>query len=147
MRKIRRLHFWIGVIISIFLLFESISGIYLYFQEQEREGRQFPPQEQMGAISQQQGMNPPDGSNADQNDPKNFGNRQAEGFNQGNNRINMERNSNSLGMNLRKLHSGIIGLIAGIGMVILTATGLVLSVIIGKANRKRRKSKHAAMEI
>ncbi|MGE6258128.1 PepSY domain-containing protein [Heyndrickxia sporothermodurans] len=145
MRKIRRLHFWIGVIISIFLLFESISGIYLYFQEQGREGRQFPPQGQMGAISQQQGMNPPDGSNTVQNGSENFGNRQAEGFNQGNNRINMDRNSNSLGMNLRKLHSGIIGLMAGIGMLILTATGLVLSVIIGRANRKRRKKESAAI--
>ncbi|MGE8203832.1 PepSY-associated TM helix domain-containing protein [Heyndrickxia sp. NPDC080065] len=138
MKKIRQFHFWIGVILSIFLLIESVSGIYLYFQEQGRGERQFPSPPQSGFINQQgsssNGSNT-ESSGTEQNGMPAFPNGQADGFD----RANMMKGQNSFGMTLRSLHSGVVGLIAGIGMLLLTASGLILSFIIARANRKRRK--------
>ena len=33
MKKIRKVHFWIGVIVSIFLFIESTTGIIMYFNK------------------------------------------------------------------------------------------------------------------
>jgi hypothetical protein len=45
----------------------------------------------------------------------------------------------SFSQTIRQLHSGIIGLIAGIGMLLLTGTGLVMAIILGQAKRKHKK--------
>ncbi|WP_142329286.1 PepSY domain-containing protein [Bacillus sp. AFS088145] len=40
MKKVRIVHFWIGVIVSVFLLIESTTGIILYFNKGgEEKGR------------------------------------------------------------------------------------------------------------
>jgi uncharacterized iron-regulated membrane protein len=148
MKKTRKVHYWIGVIASLFLFIESVSGIYLYFQEEGRKNIQVNRQ----AFTQQQSPNSQNqhgGSNSTSSDTKSNGgngtasfggqNRQ---FNGGQLYLNRQGQAgiNSFGMTLRQLHSGIIGLIAGIGLLIMTGTGLFMSIIIGQANRKRKKN-------
>ncbi|MBS4173999.1 PepSY domain-containing protein [Bacillus sp. FJAT-49736] len=138
MRKTRKIHYWIGIIASVFLFIESVSGIYLYFQEKGRENtfsdRQAFFQQQRSNIQHQRGAN---SNSSEQNNRSSFSGQQPP-FNRGEMNFNRQGNMNSFGMTLRQLHSGIIGLIAGIGMLIMTGTGLVLSVIIARANRKRK---------
>jgi uncharacterized iron-regulated membrane protein len=39
MKKIRIVHFWIGVIVSVYLLIQSTTGIILYFHTVEEKQR------------------------------------------------------------------------------------------------------------
>ncbi|PKR83943.1 PepSY-associated TM helix domain-containing protein [Heyndrickxia camelliae] len=147
MRKTRKIHYWIGIISCIFLFIESVSGIYLFFQEKSRENsfgnRQAMFQQNQANYENQQG------AGSDSSDNNNSSSQNGQSFAMGQQppakrgQMNFNRQGqggmNSIGMTLRKLHSGIFGLIAGIGMLIMTGTGLVLAVIIGKANKKRKK--------
>ncbi|MGV3464663.1 MAG: PepSY-associated TM helix domain-containing protein [Heyndrickxia sp.] len=144
MRKTRKIHYWIGIISCIFLFIESVSGIYLYFQEKGRENsfgdRQAFFQQNRGNFQNLQGSSSNSSDSSSSQNGQSFSNGQQPSFNRGQMNLNRQgQGSNSFGMTLRKLHSGIVGLIAGIGMLIMTGTGLVLAVIIGKANRKRKK--------
>ncbi|WKB36811.1 PepSY-associated TM helix domain-containing protein [Terrilactibacillus sp. S3-3] len=136
MRKVKRIHFfWIGVITSIFLLIESITGIYMYFQETGEKHTvakssfsQSGNQSASGGSSAQSSSQPPAFNQSGSGSPPSGGNFQGGG----------DRGGSSFGGTMRSLHSGIIGLIAGFGMLILTVTGLAMSAIIWKANRKKK---------
>lgn len=140
MKKVRRLHFWVGIIVSIFLLIESVTGIYLYFQEQGRGERQFPPQQ--GMMNEQQ-ESTTEGNTAAQNGSTTVPNKP---FRQGNGEFGENRSINSLSMNIRSLHNGIVGLIAAIGMLILSITGIILAIIIARANKKRKQKTVPSVE-
>jgi hypothetical protein len=155
MKKVRRVHFWIGVIASIFLFIESLSGIIMYFGGDNGGGH-------MGARAfQMQGRTNPNwqasangsgnstNSNVSQNNQGGSSNSQGgfsgnrqRGFQNGQFRrgnFGPQGGASSFSQAIRQLHSGIIGLIAGIGMLLLTGTGLVMAIILGRAKRKQQK--------
>lgn len=138
MRKIKKIHFWIGVITSIFLLIESVSGIYMYFQEKGEKHTIATSFSQPGSGGSQSGTSVSGARSSSQ--PPSF-NQSGNGFsaNRGNFQKGGERGGSFFTRAARNLHSGIVGLIAGFGLLILTASGLTMSAIIWKANLKKRK--------
>lgn len=161
MKKIRQIHFWVGIITAAFLFVQSITGIVLYFQQKggDKGGQ---PMAMQQSNSQNAGSsnssskntnNSSTSSNTNTNNSSassNSNTMQAPSFNgsggpQNGNFPNggmMQRQAGgagSLEMLVKSLHSGIIGLIAGIGMLILTGTGLWTSWLIARAKRKRKR--------
>jgi uncharacterized iron-regulated membrane protein len=149
-KKTRTAHFWIGLIASLFLFIESGTGIIMYFNGNKHEGRaggfnqsrfSMNAQNESGANTSGQngsGANSgnetgtfaaPPNTNQFQGD---FPGRESSGF-------------GSMQRTVRELHTGFIGLISSIATLILTGTGLFLSVRILIAKRKtKNKSKIAA---
>jgi hypothetical protein len=152
MKKVRRVHFWIGVIASIFLFIESLSGIIMYFGGDNGGGhmgsRAFQMQGQKNPNWQASANGSGNSTNSNVNQGSSSisqggfsGNRKG-GFQNGQFRIGNfgpQGGANSFSQTVRQLHSGIIGLIAGIGMLLLTGTGLVMAIILGQAKRKHKK--------
>lgn len=128
MRRIRALHFWIGVIASLFLFIESITGLIMYVTGEERgkDGRM----EQFHAVNTQQMAT--DSQQNGQSGPPAAGEMNG-GF------PNNGREGHSLQRVVRELHTGPIGLVSSIGMIIMTGTGLAISIHI--LLRKRRKAR------
>ncbi|PGS47461.1 PepSY domain-containing protein [Bacillus sp. AFS041924] len=139
MHKVRVIHFWIGVIVSVFLLIESTTGIILYFNKGgEDRGKfsmqgQFPSGGQFNGNQQSNSQISSDQNNTLQNE-QNGENTQAS-F------PNFENRPEQSAFSVKSLHTGIIGLISGIGLFILTGTGLALSWILWNNKRKMKKRK------
>ncbi|MDQ0244131.1 hypothetical protein J2S09_001676 [Bacillus fengqiuensis] len=153
MKKMRQAHLWIGLITSVFLLMEAITGILLtepwlmgqesshqpmHIQTEEQGQSQVENigQEQSAAISAAQQE-----STADASLPqRNFEER--EGFNRGD-------EGNSLMGIVKGLHAGRLGTVdikwvidvAAISMIFLTGSGIYLSVKLLAAQRKSRKKR------
>ncbi|WP_088042932.1 PepSY domain-containing protein [Bacillus sp. EAC] len=142
MKKVRIIHFWIGVIVSLFLLIESTTGIILYFDKGGERPNitmqgQF-PSDQMGENKQSDFQNEQTNGNGN--------NTTSNGQGTDNQQLPFQNGAPNFGENkvqqsafsVKNLHTGIIGLISGIGLFILTGTGLVLSWFIWKNKRKSK---------
>ncbi|MED5018580.1 PepSY-associated TM helix domain-containing protein [Paenibacillus chibensis] len=163
MRKIRKIHMWIGIIATVFLLIESVTGIIMYFDHGDRrvgtERAAFRMNGSMPAFanssSNQQNGQSSSGGQADANAQNSQNNQSgqngqnssgagrfgANGMNRfnGSGQFPGKESGGSFSMNVRSLHEGVVGLISGIGMLLLTGTGIVMSFIIWGANRRRGK--------
>jgi len=129
MKKIRKVHFWIGVIVSIFLLIESTTGIIMYFNKgEDRPG--FSMQGQFPGTQDNNSQQPSNQLGNQLNDSSSTGIENGPNFGQ--------TPPDQSAFSVKTLHTGMIGLISGIGIFILTGTGLILSFIIW---RNKRKSK------
>ncbi|WP_088068437.1 PepSY domain-containing protein [Gottfriedia luciferensis] len=140
MKKVRVIHFWIGVIVSIFLLIESTTGIIMYFDKGGDRpdfsmNNQFPSGQMNGS---QQSNNQSGGENSSIQNGQSNENFQPS-FQNGNPNFDNRREQSAF--SVKSLHTGIIGLISGIGLFILTGTGLILSWILWRNKRKNKKRK------
>ncbi|PEJ56645.1 hypothetical protein CN692_16690 [Bacillus sp. AFS002410] len=134
MKKVRAIHFWIGVIVSVFLLIESTTGIILYFNKGGEERSRFSMQDgQFPSGSQFNGNQQSNSQNGD--------NTTSQNGQTGNNTQfpNFQNRPEQSAFSVKSLHTGIIGLISGIGLFILTGTGLTLSWILWRNKRKTKK--------
>ncbi|QPA31283.1 PepSY-associated TM helix domain-containing protein [Thermaerobacillus caldiproteolyticus] len=163
MKKMRQAHLWIGLITSILLLIQAVTGLLLtepwLIGQQSRERSAFMQnmeQGQLPASSTQQGHSSPSttqegsasaGTMAQQNGSSGIGLEQGrfgprEGF-------HGEEGSNSLVGIIRGLHEGRLGTIditwaidiAAISMIFLTLSGIYLSVKLLLAQRRSRKKR------
>jgi hypothetical protein len=142
MKRTRQLHLWIGLICSVFILFESITGLLL--SEKWLIGAGETDMRPPGAISQStNSMNPPAA-----------GDQGAAGARQGNRpALNGpgpgQDGANSLTGIIKGLHEGKIGNtnvkwlvdIAAISMIFLTITGIFLSIKTLRAQGIQRKKR------
>ncbi len=135
MKKIRKVHFWIGVIVSIFLFIESTTGIIMYFNKGE-ERPVFSMQGQFPGTQNNDSQQPNSQSGSQLNENSSTSIANAPNFGQS--------PPDQSSFSVKSLHTGIIGLISGIGLFILTGTGLILSYIIW---RNKRKSKTKSKKI
>ena len=141
MKKVRIVHFWIGVIVSVFLLIESVTGIVLYFNKGHEE-----PKFSMQNPGQLNGSSNSTNQNGQVNGSVNSNNQTSQDSQ--NNQISFpnggpnfgERNQSAF--SVKSLHTGMIGLISGVGLFSLTGTGLALSWILWNTKRKAKKKKH-----
>ncbi|WP_027410502.1 PepSY-associated TM helix domain-containing protein [Anoxybacteroides tepidamans] len=130
MKLMRKIHFWIGIIATIFLFIQSITGIVLYFNERER-GERIENIEGNGNFSNQtfpfnrQNGNSTSPSNEEQF-PQGFPSRREGGM-------------STLQRTIHELHAGPIGLISSIGILVLTGTGLAMSCQMLIVKRRARK--------
>jgi hypothetical protein len=143
MKKMRQAHLWIGLITSVFLLMEAITGLLL--AEPWLIGQQ-PKGEPMLMQGVEQGQissgNFAQGESSSSPDLEQRGFRPREGF-------RGERGGNSLAGIIRGLHEGRLGNmdirwaidIAAISMIFLTLSGIYLSVKLLRAQRKSRKKR------
>lgn len=168
MKKTRKAHLWIGLIASVFIFIEALSGLlmnepWLIGQTQAEMGqgkfqpRQF-PQGQSPQDFQGNGQTPDQGQFEDQG-PTQYqrggnGNGQFQGRREfgenGNFRAVNRRDEMGQGSALsiiRGLHEGRIGTInikwlidlVALAMMFLTGTGIYLSVKVLRVERKRKK--------
>ncbi|CAG9613000.1 hypothetical protein BACCIP111899_02195 [Bacillus rhizoplanae] len=141
MKRMRKIHFWIGLIASLFIFIESATGIYMYFSGKG------PGERIEGAANfQERGF----GRNGDTGNVQNGQDIQAgnSDFNQGsaasNRQFFQDRSNggfNSLSRLVRELHTGVIGLIGSIAMLILTGTGLCISFVMLRAKWRTKRQK------
>jgi hypothetical protein len=144
MKKMKQAHLWIGLITSVFLLVEAITGLLL--AEPWLIGQQ-PKSQPMHTQNVKQGQisanNILQGNNIAQEagqEQGSFGPK--EGF-------RGERGDNSLAGIIRGLHEGRLGNmdirwaidIAAISIIFLTLSGIYLSVKLLQAQRKGRKKR------
>ncbi|WP_041267824.1 PepSY-associated TM helix domain-containing protein [Geobacillus genomosp. 3] len=131
MKKMRNLHLWIGLISSIFLLAEAVTGLLLaepWLIGQAERGEMHRAIQEGSAFGAGQASGA--GSSAVPMAPR------AEG-------------GSSLMMFIRQLHEGRIGSLdirwavdlAALAMIILTATGIYLSIRTLAAGRRRKQKR------
>jgi uncharacterized iron-regulated membrane protein len=135
MKTMRKVHFWIGVIASLFLFIESLTGMVMYFNGHERGERIESIGESTDFNNQKFLVNPQNGNVVALSDMEQF----REGFLNG-----QGGEIHSLQRIIRELHTGPIGLISSIGTLVLTGTGLAIS--FQMLMMKRRARKRVAME-
>ncbi|QMV42023.1 PepSY-associated TM helix domain-containing protein [Cohnella cholangitidis] len=148
MKKTRTLHLWIGLICSVFILLQSITGLLLLNESWFTGGRD--------------GGGPPGFARMEQSQSYNSGDAGAESIGEPNDpqgRMPMGQGgegSNSGIAFIKNLHKGQIGGtditilldITAIGMIVLTLTGIALSIKTlraqSKSRQKRRQAENAA---
>lgn len=138
MKRMRKLHFWIGLIASVFIFIQSATGIYMYFNEKGHGGEAANFRERgfgrNGAIGNGQNGQGMQAGNSD------FNQRGAAT----NGQFFQDRNNgglNSLSKLVKELHTGVIGLIGAIVMLILTGTGLCISFVMLRAKWRAKRQK------
>lgn len=159
MKRTRQLHLWIGLICSVFILIQSITGLLL--SEKWLTGSEGEEMRPPGAMSQ--GMtngngNGAAGSNQSSNSTNlpAAGDQGAAGATQGNRPAFNgpgpgQEGANSLTGFIKGLHEGKIGNtnvkwlvdIAAISMIFLTITGIILSIKTLRAQGISRKKRRA----
>jgi hypothetical protein len=157
MKKMRQAHLWIGLITSVFLLMEAVTGLLLaepwLIGQQPKGEPMFMQGAEHGPISadmSQQGQswagNFAEGESSSSPDLKQRSFRPREGF-------RGERGGNSFAGIIRGLHEGRLGNIdirwaieiAAISMIFLTLSGIYLSVKLLRAQRKSQKKRSLKM--
>jgi len=178
MKKLRRAHLWIGLVASIFIFVESLTGLlmnepWLVGQSQAVSGRaNFQPgqfyqgqngqgnstgQGQASGQFQGQGTTNGNGQFQGQGGAKGAGQFQGSGgFRRNANFTGIGRNASSQGIlgTIRNLHDGRIGNtnvkwlldLVAIAMMVLTATGVYLSINVLRAESKRKKLQGKSFE-
>lgn len=129
----RRIHYWVGFLAALLLFIQSVFSIYTYFQQKsmQQNAQAFFQQRQSNFQSQDSNPNSSDNSSsAGQNGTSSF-NGQNRNFYRG--QMNFNRQGNTFTMTLRRLQNNIISLLI---MLIISGSGLVLSIIVGM-NRKK----------
>jgi hypothetical protein len=152
MKKMWQAHLWIGLITSVFLLMEAITGLLLaepWLIGQPKGEPMFMQGAEHGPISSGMAQQGPssarnfaegESSSSPDFEQRSFGPR--EGF-------RGERGGNSLAGIIRGLHEGRLGNIdirwaidiAAISMIFLTLSGIYLSVKLLRAQSKSRKKR------
>jgi len=159
MKKTRQLHLWIGLICSVFILVQSITGLLL--SEKWLTGSGGTEMRPPGAMSQgmtngnSDGAAPANQSNNSMT-PATAGDQGASGAIQGNRPAFNgpgpgQDGANSLTGFIKGLHEGKIGNtnvkwlvdIAAISMIFLTITGIILSIKTLRAQGIQRKKRRA----
>lgn len=143
MKRTRQLHLWIGLICSVFILIQSITGLLL--SEKWLTGSGGAEMRPPGAMSQFSNSMTPSTAGDQETSGAMQGNRPAfNGSGPG------QEGANSLTGFIKGLHEGKIGStnvkwlvdLAAISMIFLTITGIILSIKTlraqGKQRRKRR---------
>lgn len=156
MKKLRRAHLWIGLIASIFIFAEALTGLlmnepWLVGQSQASVGRSNfqPGQFYQGQNGQGNSAGSGQASGQFQGQGSN-GQFQGRGSFRGNGNFNgFRRNGGAQGIlgTIRNLHEGRIGNtdvkwlldLVAIAMMALTGTGVYLSINVLRAERKRKK--------
>lgn len=127
MQRVNRINFWLGVIVSIGLLIEAATGIYMYVQASQQQSQQ-------RAFAQ----NMPNGFSGGNNTSGGSGQSQFGG--NGNFQGSVQGFRQFGGMRrTRSFQSTIYGLIANIVALILAIAGLVAAAIAGRASAERKK--------
>lgn len=159
MKRTRQLHLWIGLICSIFILIESITGLLLSERWLLGSGSMDmkPPQAitQSATAGQDSGQANSAANNLGQSAVRN-GESRTEGATDDNNRQAFKggdrgENSGVMGV-IRGLHEGRIGQtdvkwlvdLTAIGMIVLTLTGITLSIKTLSAQSISRRRKQQA---
>ncbi len=126
MKKMRKLHFWIGVIASVFVFVEALTGLYLFAAESGEHRGERPAFVRQG---DQAGVAPAENISGDRggNEAAIYAGEREKGA------------QNHLMRLIRGIHSGVIGLISSIGLLLLTGTGIWMSVVILLAQRRQQK--------
>ncbi|GIP27496.1 hypothetical protein J23TS9_26260 [Paenibacillus sp. J23TS9] len=153
MKKVRKIHYWIGIIATVFLLIESATGMIMYFEEGgkrsgiERSGGMNTFRNFNGSGGIEQGTSnatsPSAGTDSGTSSGQakgSMGTSYQGGFAASGRSGEFQRpgDSGSLGISVRSLHQGVIGLISGLAMFILTGTGVAMSLMIWRSNRKKK---------
>ncbi|MEH7331634.1 PepSY-associated TM helix domain-containing protein [Neobacillus drentensis] len=168
MKKTRKAHLWIGLICSIFIFMESITGLlmnepWLIGQSQtERLGNFQPGQMNPGQLpgtssDSSQAAGQPQGQTNGQNQTNNQTNNQTQDQTGANINGQFPGQGGSRGENsqgsfmsiIRGLHEGRIGTtnikwlidLTAIAMIFLTGSGIYLSLKVLGVNKKRKKGK------
>lgn len=148
MKKYRQLHLWIGLLCSVLILVESVTGLLLsepwLMGGEERTEKRVPFQVSSNRAS---GSAVPDGSSLPTASPAERS--QEEGFQFQEGKGGAPQGMNSLMGFIHGLHEGRIGStnvkwvadLAAIAMIILTVTGIALSVQTLRAQSIRRKKR------
>ncbi|EZP78580.1 pepSY-associated TM helix domain-containing protein [Parageobacillus genomosp. 1] len=130
MKTIRKIHFWIGLLASLFLFIESLTGLIMYVNGEERgriEGlRNFNRMNGQPFLE--------DSQNGNRSIPPAIGQRNRDFLDRG-------RGINSWQRMVRELHTGPVGLVSSIGMLIMTGTGLAISFHLLLTRRKINRQK------
>ncbi len=149
MKKYRQLHLWIGLLCSVLILVESVTGLLLsepwLMGGEERTEKRVPFQ--VTSMNGASGSAVPDGSSLSTASPAERS--QEEGFQFQKEKGGAPQGMNSLMGIIHGLHEGRIGStnvkwladLAAIAMIILTVTGIALSVQTLRAQSIRRKKR------
>ncbi|UJF32536.1 PepSY-associated TM helix domain-containing protein [Paenibacillus hexagrammi] len=142
MRKFRQLHLWIGLITSLFILVEAITGLllsetWLMGQTSSQKEMRMPAQSTNPSASPTAGST---GNSTDAN-ANTAVSRKPEGFGQ---------QGSSLAGWVHQLHEGRVGStnlkwlvdITAIALIILTLTGIALSIQTLRAQSRSRKRRN-----
>jgi hypothetical protein len=150
MKKIRQLHLWIGLICSVFILIESITGLLLSEQSLLGSGGDMKGRPTQAAAGLNAPMKGDRTSSADQNAsgaaPQ--GSRPQFG---GDGAIRQGGDTSLMGI-IKGLHEGKIGTtnvrwlidLTAIGMIVLTLTGITMSIKTLRAQSIQRKRRAVA---
>lgn len=168
MKKTRKAHLWIGLICSIFILIESITGLLMnepwligQTQMEGNRGNFQPGQFNRGTgtqggttnssqtTGQTQGQTPANGQTQSQTGQTTTTNGQFQGR-PGAGGPTGESGSTSITGIIKGLHAGRIGTtdvkwlvdLVALAMIFLTGSGIVLSLKILKADKKRKNRKN-----
>jgi len=175
MKKLRRAHLWIGLIASVLILMESITGLlmnepWLIGQTTIESGRGYFQPGQMNQFQARQGSTDATGQAGGQTEGQAGDQTQGQtGFNgngqfQGRQRFNRNGNftpglrggeSQGIVGTIRSLHEGRIGNtdvkwlidLAALAMIFLTSTGIYLSIKVLSAESKRKKRREEDLEV
>jgi hypothetical protein len=154
MKKFRTLHLWIGLICSVFILIQAVTGLLL--SEPLLIGIQSPEERPMQMPQQNSGasLSGPGDNGAGQSASGDTGGGMRQGPARGAFPEDGKTGSN-LQAFIKGLHEGRIGGtdlkivvdITAIGLIILTGTGIVLSVQTLRAQSIRRRKSRAVQEV
>lgn len=143
MKQVRKIHFWIGIVAMVFLLIQSITGLTLYFNKEEPQLGGQPNNMQQGwdPASQDTEETATD-ENASQDESQAVQGKgpSMEGGGQAGERQRPEGMPGE-DSTVKSIHEGIMGLISGIGLLLMSGTGLILAIMMGLNKRKQKKRK------
>jgi hypothetical protein len=168
MKNMRKAHLWIGLICSIFILIESVTGLLMnepwligQTQMEGNRGNFQPGQFNQGAGQQGTTTNSSQTTSQTQGQTQASGQAQTNGQSQGQNATSQfpgrqgaggpggEAGSTSITGIIRGLHEGKIGTtnvkwlvdLVALAMIFLTGSGIYLSLKVLKADKKRKNRK------
>lgn len=144
MKRVRKIHFWIGIVAMVFLLIQSVTGLTLYFSTDEPQPNNMqqswdPASQDTGTTDESAAAN----ENASQDESQAVQGKRP-GMEDGG-PDGMQRPEGMPEMKdsiVKSIHEGVIGLISGIGLLLMSVTGLILAIMMGLNKRKQMKRKN-----
>lgn len=133
MRKVRKIHFWIGIVAMVFLLIQSVTGLTLYFSKDE-------PQLGGQPSGMQQGLDPAS-QGTEEAETTDESAAADENASQDESQVVQGKGPGMEDSTVKNIHEGVIGFISGIGLLLMSVTGLILTIMLGLNKRKQKKRK------